>query len=107
MDIYRKLLVLLYFKTYGKEYDLLELRQLLGLDNSHLDQILMELKSDELIAIEDYIIVITEKGLISLVANNINCNSHVSEDYNYKNINTDNRMALDEPYVPKKFLTKV
>ncbi|NWO24676.1 hypothetical protein HW272_03115 [Peptostreptococcaceae bacterium oral taxon 081] len=107
MDNYRKQLALLYFKTSGNEYDLSELMKLLGLRNNQLDLILLELKNDGFICTNNYEIKITEKGILHLVSNNITNNADSSLQYLFKNIVVENIMALNEPYVPKKFLTKI
>lgn len=107
MDNYRKQLTLLYFKTSGNEYDLSELMKLLGLRNNQLDLILLELKNDGFICTNNYEIKITEKGILHLISNNITNNADSSIQYLFKNIVVENIMALNEPYVPKKFLTKI
>lgn len=107
MDNYRKQLALLYFKTSGNEYDLSELMQLLGLRQNQLDSILLELKEDCFIYISNYEIRITEKGILHLVANNINSNAENGIQYSLNNIAVENLMPLNEPYVPKRFLTKI
>lgn len=107
MDNYRKQLALLYFKTSGNEYDLSELMQLLGLLQKQLDLILLELKNDGFICIDNYEIKITEKGNSHLSSNNITCNADSGIQYSFKNIVVKDLMPLNEPYVPKKFLTKI
>lgn len=107
MDNYRKQLTLLYFKTSGNEYDLSELMQLLGLRQNQLDLILFELKNDEFICTDNYEIEITEKGILHLISNNINSNADNSIKYSLNNIVVENLMQLNEPYVPKRFLTKI
>ncbi|OQB13598.1 MAG: hypothetical protein BWY15_01673 [Firmicutes bacterium ADurb.Bin193] len=104
---YQKQLALLYFKTSGNEYDLLELMQLLGLRQNQLDLILSELKKDGFICISNYEITITEKGILHLAANNVSSNADDGIQYPLKNIVSENLMPLNEPYVPKKFLTKI
>ncbi|MEG2012870.1 MAG: hypothetical protein RR063_06655 [Anaerovoracaceae bacterium] len=107
MDYYRKQLTLLYFKTSGNEYDLSELMQLLGLRQKQLDLILLELKKDGFICTNNYEIKITEKGILHLVSNNINSNADNDIQYSLNNIVVENLMPLNEPYVPKRFLTKI
>lgn len=107
MDNYRKQLTLLYFKTSGNEYDLSELMRLLGLRRNQLDLILLELKNDGFICINNYEIEITEKGILHLISNNINSNTYNGIKYSLNNIVVENLMKLDEPYVPKRFLTKI
>jgi hypothetical protein len=107
MDNYRKQLALLYFKISGKDYDLSELMKLLGLRNKQLDLILLELKNDDFICTNNYEIKITEKGILHLVSNNITSNADSSIQYSLNNIVVENIMSLNEPYVPKKFLTKI
>jgi len=107
MDNYRKQLALLYFKTSGNEYDLSDLMQLLGLQQNQLDIILSELRKEGFICTNNYEIAITEKGILHLVANNITNNADSGVQYPFKNIVSENLMPLNEPYVPKKFLTKI
>ena len=107
MDNYRKQLTLLYFKTSGSEYDLSELMRLLGLRQNQLDLILLELKNDGFIRTNNYEIKITKKGILHLVSNNITNNADSSIQYLFNNIIVENIMDLNEPYVPKKFLTKI
>lgn len=107
MNNYRKQLALLYFKTSGNEYDLTELMQLLGLQQKQLDLILSELKTDGFICTSNYEITITEKGILHLIANNITISTNSGTQYPLKNIMIENLIALDEPYVPKRFLTKI
>lgn len=107
MDNYRKQLTLLYFKTSGYEYDLSELMQLLGLQQNQLDLILLELKNDGFICTNNYEIEITEKGISHLISNNISSNADNSIKYSFNNIVVENLMQLNEPYVPKRFLTKI
>ncbi len=107
MDNYRKQLALLYFKISDNEYDLSELMKLLGLQHNQLDLILSELKKEDLICTSNYEITITEKGILHLIANNVANNVDNGIKYPLKNIAIENLMSLKEPYVPKKFLTKI
>lgn len=103
MDSYRKQLILLYFKTSGRDYNLSELIQLFGIQQNQMDLILQELKSDGYISINNYEIAITDKGLSNLNENNIANNANSDIKYHFNNINVENLKPLDEPYVPKNF----
>lgn len=99
-------LALSYFKNVGGQYDLSELMQLLGLQQNQLDKLIFGLKKDMYIGYENYELRITEKGLLHLISCNQIDSAVENEQYEYKNISISNLKLLNEPYVPKKFLTK-
>lgn len=107
MNKYINSLTLSYFRSLDGDYDLSELKSLLGLQQNQLDKLIMELKKEGYIAYDDFELKITNKGILHLISNNQIDFSVENSEYNYKHINNSELLSLDKPYVPKKFLTKI
>jgi hypothetical protein len=104
---YIKSLILSYFKIRGKNYNLLEIRQIFGLQEKQLDIFLYELKNLKYINYQDFELTITKEGIDFLKMENQVDNAFRAKEYKYKNINFSKIKSLDEPYIPKNFLKKV
>lgn len=104
---YIKSLILSYFKIRGKNYSLLEIRQIFGLQEKQLDIFLYELKNLKYIIYQDFELTITKEGIDFLETENQVDNNFRAEGYKYKNIDFSKIKSLDEPYIPKKFLKKI
>ena len=104
---YIKSLILSYFKIKGKNYSLLEIRQIFGLQEKQLDIFLYELKNLKYINYQEFELTITKEGIDFLKRENQVNNDFRAEEYKYKNINFSKIKSLDEPYIPKNFLIKI
>ena len=104
---YIKSLILSYFKIKGKNYSLLEIRQIFGLQEKQLDIFLYELKNLKYSNYQEFELTITKEGIDFLKRENQVNNDFRAEEYKYKNINFSKIKSLDEPYIPKNFLKKV
>ena len=104
---YIKSLILSYFKIRGKNYSLLEIRQIFGLQEKQLEFFLYELKSLKYIDYQDFELTITKEGIDFLEKSNQISNKLKVEEYKYKYIEFSQVKSLDEPYIPKNFLKKV
>lgn len=104
---YIKSLILYYFQIMGKNYSLLEIRQIFGLQEKQLEFFLYELKSLKYIDYQDFELTITKEGIDFLEKSNQISNKLKVEEYKYKYIEFSQVKSLDEPYIPKNFLKKV
>ncbi|ALQ42965.1 hypothetical protein RN93_09290 [Fusobacterium polymorphum] len=104
---YIKSLILYYFQIMGKNYSLLEIRQIFGLQEKQLEFFLYELKSLKYIDYQDFELTITKEGMDFLEKSNQISNKLKVEEYKYKYIEFSQVKSLDEPYIPKNFLKKV
>ena len=104
---YIRNLILSYFKIMGKNYSLLEIRQIFGLQEKQLDIFLYELKNLKYIIYQDFELTITKEGIDFLEKSNQISNKLKVEEYKYKYIEFSQVKSLDEPYIPKNFLKKV
>ncbi|ALM94548.1 hypothetical protein RO02_07935 [Fusobacterium polymorphum] len=104
---YIKSLILYYFQIMGKNYSLLEIRQIFGLQEKQLEFFLYELKSLKYIDYQDFELTITKEGMDFLEKSNQISNKLKVEEYKYKYIEFSQVKSLDKPYIPKNFLKKV
>ncbi len=100
---YSKLLALVYFKNQAENYDLSELRSILGFTQMQLDEMLLELFEVGCLEYRDYEMNISEKGLYFLQEQNAENYNFESENKNLSVINKDKTISLDEIYIPKEF----
>ncbi|EEU31706.1 hypothetical protein HMPREF0946_01567 [Fusobacterium vincentii 3_1_36A2] len=103
---YIRSLILSYFKIRGKNYSLLEIRQIFGLQEKQLDIFLYKLKNLKYIIYQDFELTITKEGIDFLEKSNQYNNFRVKE-YKYKYIDFSKAKPLDEPYIPQNFLKKI
>ena len=103
MDNYRTILLLLYFKDVGSEYDFSEAKELLGLNHNQFEDLLETLLEKKFLQYEDHVLKITYKGIRFLIKeNSIGFSSGKTEFENNDNL----KMSIEEPYVPEKFTKK-
>ena len=105
MTEYQKTLFLTYFKDCC-DIDFGELSGLLGLSGSILEKLINEMLENEYIAYENYVLKITEKGIRYLISKDQINSCLESDSFILRNISPENALPLDEPYVPKNFLSK-
>lgn len=105
MTEYQKTLFLTYFKDCC-HIDFGELSSLLGLSGGILDQLINEMLENEYIAYENYVLKITDKGIRYLISKDQINSCLESNSFILRNISPENSLPLDEPYVPKNFLSK-
>lgn len=100
---YSKLLALVYFKNQAENYDLSELRSVLGFTQIQLDELISEFFEEGYLEYNDYEMNISEKGLYFLQEQNAENHNLESENKNLSVINKEKAISLDEIYVPKGF----
>ena len=77
MDEYVELLILAYFYNYGEEYDLIELKENLGISFRQLDLYLEQMLEKRKLVYSNYMLQLTEKGFIQLMTSKM-------KDYEYR-----------------------
>lgn len=99
-------IALSYFNNMGLNYNLSELKQLLGFVDESLDDLINNLINEGYIEYNNYELQITDKGKIHLIStNNTNINFGENE-YIMKNIHPDKAINVNDIYVPKYFSSK-
>ena len=79
---FHKLLALVYFKNQAENYDLSELRSILGFTQIQLDKMLSELFENEYLVYKNYEMSVSEKGLNYLKKKNAEKYELASNDIN-------------------------
>lgn len=102
MNNYTVSLFLLYIKDMGNDYDLSEVKQILGITQHQLEYIMKDLIKQELIEYVNFTLKITHKGLRYLISKN-NINFHIQDDEYITNIKRHEVLPVDAPYIPKNF----
>ncbi|WP_242369260.1 hypothetical protein [Adlercreutzia muris] len=99
---FQELLILSYFKEHEDDYDLAELRELLGLGAVKLQDLLNALFELEMLVYEDHGVQITDKGLTCITANNM-------EDWSFCSYldSGDEESCIERVYYPSRFLRLV
>lgn len=103
---YQKTLFLSYVKE-SKEVDFNDLNLLLGLNNNNLDKLLSEMMDSNYIAYVNYKLQLTEQGIRHLIAIDQINSSFEDSSYVLRNISPDKSLAIDEPFIPKNFASKI
>lgn len=100
---YAEILALLYFKDVGKEYEWDELREILGYTPTQLDKLVQKLIGENYLEYDDNEMIISEKGLIFLVANNYIGLSYISDIEWEKIVRIGQPVSKDDPWIPRHF----
>ena len=103
---YQELLALSYFKQVGGEYSLINLMALLGLNHDQLDELLEKLNNKKLLVYSNFLLSITEEGLLNLIYNDIDY-TFFEDEYLLEQSEKVEALPIDSPYLPKNFLKKV
>lgn len=104
---YVELLALVYFKDKGKEYDLSELRYILGLTQFQLDELISSLFQKCYLGYRDYEMCLSEKGLSFIKEEQALKHEYESDEKHLSVIHKEKAISLDTIYVPKKFDMKI
>ena len=106
MDQYRILLALSYFKEKKEQYSISELMLILGFNNKQISELIEFLLNNCFLEYnDDFLLVITDKGMTYLIANDgdeIELQAVVLPSH----ITPEKALPIDEPYVPKSFANK-
>ncbi len=99
-------LALSYFELKGANYKISELAELLGYSEKNVDRLLGFLIENKWLKYENYVLKITDDGK-SLLDNYKESNIYLTEEQILlNNINPNNAMGIDVPYIPKGFSKK-
>lgn len=99
----KKLLAIIYLKTYSDAYEYHELKELLGLNITQLKIFIDNLASEKLIQDKNRL-VLTDKSfniLKQMGLDNIDINSLMEEKITINLI--ENKLTFDDIYIPKDF----
>lgn len=106
MTDYQKVLFLTYFKNCRK-VDFTELNSILGLCSSDFDKLIQEMLSENYISYINFKLQITDNGIRYLISRNqIECDIK-NDDFILRNIFPEKALSLDEPFIPKNFMSKI
>lgn len=106
MSDYITSLAISYFREKHEKYLIGELMEILGYNRQQIDALIMRLMQEELLQYEDDLLCLSTKGVSYLIANDQAGISIQVEEINTPNINPQNALALDAPYVPVGFTKK-
>jgi hypothetical protein len=106
-NTYVGLLALVYFQGKGKEYDLSELRYILGLTQFQLDELIYSLFEKSYLEYIDYEMCLSEKGLSYINQKQALKHEYESDEKHLSVIHKEKAISLDTIYVPKKFDRKI
>ncbi len=107
MDEYINLLVLAYFKNNQDDYSYLKLSRMLGLTIANLEKYIDENIENRNLQITNDMLQLTPKGRLLLMNKSIDSLDFTEEAIESDFINPLNAWALDRPYVPEKFTSKL
>ena len=105
-NTYIELLALVYFKNKGTEYDLSELRYILGLTQLQLDELISILFEKNYLEYSNYVMCLSEKGLSLLKQEQALNHKYKSDEKQLLVIHKEKAISLDTIYVPKDFIKK-
>lgn len=106
MDQYRILLALSYFKEKKGQYSISELMLILGFNNKQISELIEFLLNNSFLEYnDDILLVITDKGMTYLIAND-GAEIELQAVGFLSHIAPEKAMPIDEPYVPKNFAKK-
>lgn len=103
---YNIVLALSYFKEKQNKYIISELMEILGYTQIQMDELLQKLFDEEYICYNEDLIVVTDKGITFLIANDCDDMGTNDKQYNMVRINPEEAMSFEEIYVPEKFNKK-
>ena len=100
---YTKDLLLLYIKNAGHNYNFSDAKELLGLTQNQLTNLLRRLCRDDLLMYEGYSLKLTKKAVRRLISQNKWEYNLQQDTLEPNNINKKTQLRIDDPYVPLNF----
>ncbi|MBR3882497.1 MAG: hypothetical protein IKJ36_04430 [Clostridia bacterium] len=106
MDEYRKILILQYFYDVKEKYDINELIRKMGINIEILFGLIDELIESQLLIYQDFLLKITEEGTKNLTNNEI-YSLYGNKIINNNFIDVNNKLNVQDIYIPKRFTKKI
>ena len=85
MDEYIELLILAYFKEYGQNYSIYDLKEKIGISLAMLNTILDNMIEKDILCIDNNILVITQSGRILLGDSEMEAYSFLDDNFSATN----------------------